>query len=141
MKKLISIFSFILILGVVSVSAQCCAGASKDKTNCSGKVQSDSTVKAYYFHATRRCATCEAVEKVTKEALTEYYGNKITFEAINREKDKDNPLIKKHKVSGQTLLILKGDKVVNLTNFAFMNARTKPKKLKAKIKATVDSMI
>jgi len=37
-------------------------------------------------------------------------------------------------------LILKGDKAVDLTNFAFMNARTKPEKLKAKIKDTIDKM-
>jgi hypothetical protein len=54
---------------------------------------------------------------------------------------KDKSLIEKYKVGGQTLLIIKGDKVVNITNDAFMNARTNPDKLKAKIKLTVDSMI
>lgn len=97
-------------------------------------------VEVYYFHATNRCVTCEAVEAVTKEALKQYYGNKIALKSINSEVDKSNPLIKKHKVSGQTLLVLKGDKAENLTNFAFMNARTNPDKLKEKIKETVDKM-
>ncbi|MFV0377902.1 MAG: nitrophenyl compound nitroreductase subunit ArsF family protein [Mangrovibacterium sp.] len=98
-------------------------------------------VKAYYFHATRRCATCEAVESVTRQALTDYYGAKVAFECINRETDKKNPLIKKYQIKGQTLLIVDGDKVVNLTNDAFLNARTKPDKLKAKLKATIDPML
>ncbi|MBL7971075.1 MAG: hypothetical protein JNL03_06120, partial [Prolixibacteraceae bacterium] len=97
-------------------------------------------IEVVYFHATNRCVTCEAVETVTKEALKEYYGNQISFKSVNRDEDKANPLMKKHKVSGQTLLIIKGDKAENLTNFAFMNARTKPEKLKAKIKETIDRM-
>ena len=97
-------------------------------------------VEVYYFHSTNRCATCEAVEAVTKEALKQYYSDQIILKSINSDEDKTNPLIKKHKISGQTLLVLKGDKAVNLTNFAFMNARTNPDKLKEKIKETIDKM-
>ncbi|MFY9151658.1 MAG: nitrophenyl compound nitroreductase subunit ArsF family protein [Prolixibacteraceae bacterium] len=97
-------------------------------------------VEVYYFHATNRCVTCEAVEAVTKEALKQFYGDQIVLKSINREEDKTNPLIKKHKIAGQTLLILKGDKAENLTNFAFMNARTNPDKLKKKIKETIEKM-
>lgn len=98
-------------------------------------------ITVYYFHATRRCATCEAVESVTKEALKEYYGSKVSFTSVNREEDNDNPMIAKHKISGQTLLIIQGDKVVNLTTDAFMNARTKPDKFKKKLKSTIDAML
>jgi len=144
MKNLIAILSFLFIAGQVSLSAQCC---SNPKPGCSGstdaqvQVSSAASVKAYYFHATRRCATCEAVESVTREALKEYYGDKVAFQSVNIEEEKDNPMIKKYSVSGQTLLFIKGDKVVNLTNDAFMNARTNPDKLKAKIKSTLDPMI
>lgn len=97
-------------------------------------------VEVYYFHATNRCVTCEAVEAVTREALKQYFGDQIILKSINREEDKTNPLIEKYKISWQTLLILKGDKSEDLTNFAFMNARTKPEKLKAKIKETIEKM-
>ncbi len=97
-------------------------------------------VEVYYFHATHRCETCMAVEEVTKEALKQYYGDQVIFKSINSEEDKNNPLIKKYKVSGQTLLVTKGDKSEDLTNFAFMNARTRPDNLKVKIKETVDKM-
>jgi len=103
------------------------------------KVKTDG-VEVYYFHATTRCMTCQAVEAVTKDALKQYYGDQLTLKSINREEDKDNPLIKKHQISGQTLLILKGDKAVDLTTIAFMNARTKPEKLKEKIKETIDKI-
>lgn len=108
-------------------------------TNAQSKVN-PVHVEVYYFHATNRCVTCEAVEAVTKEALKQYYGDQITLKSINREEDKTNPLIKKHQISGQTLLILKGEKAVNLTNDAFMYARTNPDKLKTKIKETIEKM-
>ena len=98
-------------------------------------------MKAYYFHATRRCATCQSVEDVSKEAIKEYYGDKVTFESINRDEEKDNPLMIKYKVNGQTLLIVNGNREVNLTNDAFLNARNNPDRLKSKLKSTIDSMM
>jgi hypothetical protein len=98
-------------------------------------------VTAYYFHATRRCATCEAVEKVTKASLKEYYGSDVPFISINRDEDKNEAIINHYKVNAQTLLIVKNDKMINLTNDAFLNARTNPDKLKAKIKETIDALL
>lgn len=142
MKKIISLISLLLLIGVTTTSAQCCSKSAKDKAaiGCNDLAKNDAAVKAYYFHATRRCATCQAVESVSKEAIKEYYGDKVAFETINREEHKDHPMIKEHKISGQTLLIVKGNEVVNLTNTAFLNARSNPDKLKAKIKETIDAM-
>ena len=131
MKKPMRLIGLILFLSILSVSA-------RDNV---GKLDSKD-VKVYYFHATARCVTCQAVETVTKEAIKEYYGDKILFTAIDREKEKGNPLIKKYKISGQTLLIVNGDKVVNLTTDAFFsNALTKTEMLKEKVKFTIDSML
>ncbi|WP_423130137.1 nitrophenyl compound nitroreductase subunit ArsF family protein [Gaoshiqia sp. Z1-71] len=143
MKKLTFILFLILVAGIFSANAQCCDAKVAELTtgdNCCAGQAGETAVKAYYFHATRRCATCQAVETVTKEALKEYYGDKVSFQSINREEDSKNPLIKKYKISGQTLLIVNGDKVENLTNDAFLNARTNPDKFKAKLKSTIDSM-
>lgn len=144
MKKTISTLSLILIMGV-AFSAQSCSGSTTDKSTSEKESlvenKKSDEVKAYYFHATRRCATCQAVEDVSKEALEEYYGDRVTFESINAEKDKDNPLMTKYKVNGQALLIVNGDQKVDLTNDAFLNARTNPDKLKSKLKSTIDSML
>lgn len=145
MKRLISTLNLILFVGIVSVSAQCCSSALADNS-ASTKVanvatQKSSEVKAYYFHGNVRCVTCEAVEKVSKEAIAEYYGDKVAFESINRDEEKNKTLVKKYKVSGTALIIDNGEKTVNLTNDAFLNARTKPEKLKSKLKTTIDSMM
>ena len=145
MKKLISILSFVFVAGLFSVSAQCCDGATADnsadsKVACAEN-QKSSEVKAYYFHGTYRCATCNAVEDVTKAYIKDVYGDKVPFQSLNIEDDASKSLVEKYKITGQTLLIVKGEKTVNLTNDAFLNARTKPEKLEGKIKTTIDSMM
>jgi hypothetical protein len=146
MKKRLSIIASILILSLTVLSNSGCNSTSQ-KNNQSQQsqevvknVSASSDVTVYYFHATRRCATCQAVEEVTKEVLSDSYGEDVAFKSINREEQKDHPLIKKHNISGQTLLIVKGDKSEDLTNVAFMNARTKPEKLKSKIRETIGSL-
>jgi predicted membrane-bound dolichyl-phosphate-mannose-protein mannosyltransferase len=143
MKKKISSFTFFMLLAIVSVTAQCCNPTAQNSDNSQNQeeaVAETTDVEVYYFHATRRCATCQAVEEVTKEVLAEKYGESVSFHSVNREEEKEHPLIKKHNVSGQTLLVIKGDKAENLTNVAFMNARTNPEKLKNKIAETVESL-
>lgn len=145
MKKLISTLSFIFLFGIMSSSAQCCGSTTSDnpttKTTCNAVTPKSSEVKAYYFHATRRCVTCEAVEAVSKEAIKEYYGDKVVFASINRDETQNKALVAQYKISGTALLIVNSDKTVNLTNDAFMNARNNPDKLKSKLKTTIDSML
>jgi hypothetical protein len=95
-------------------------------------------VFVYYFHYTRRCATCKAVEEVTENSLKELYpdhveSGSVVFLSVNLDEAENNSLAEKLKISGQTLLMVKGEKQVDLTNQAFMYARTKPEKLKTEI--------
>ena len=145
MRKIFNTISLLFSLCIVTTLTQSCNNTSTDKPINETEVQFESDelaeVKAYYFHATRRCATCQAVEDVSKEAIAEYYGKKVIFESINRDEEKENPLLAKYKVNGQTLLIINGNKKVDLTNDAFLYARTNPDKLKSKLKSTIDSMM
>ncbi len=121
---------------------ECCTAEANTtaETCCTKDTQIDtSQLSVLYFHATRRCATCEAVEKVTKATIKELYSDTIPFHSINREKQTE--LAQQFKVEWQTLMIVKGDQIVNLTNEAFLNARTKPEKLKALINSTIESML
>jgi len=146
MKKLNRFFSLLPLLSLLIIGTMSC---NTDKTKntttttetAAYEVVPTGQINAYYFHATRRCATCEAVEEVTKTALNEYYGSKVSFHSINRDNETSKVMVEKFKVSGQTLLIVKDDQIINLTNDAFLNARTNPDKLKTKLKETVDSLI
>lgn len=145
MKKLVISLSFMLFLGIIFVSAQSNNQTINDNPNENRVTASENItpgdVQVYYFHATRRCATCEAVEAVTVKTIKENYGPEVSFESINNEEDESNPLIAKWEVEGQTLLIIKGDEKVDLTNEAFLYARSKAQRLEKKLKATIDSML
>ena len=115
-------------------------------TTENNKIEITSTVRGYYFHGTRRCTTCKAVEEVTKEILNEYYATEladktISFEAINLDEDDSKILANKLEVSGQTLLFVSDADTVNMTNQAFMNAVSNPLKLSKLITDEIDKML
>jgi len=111
---------------------------------CTAQTQKKETastqIEAYYFHNASRCVTCKTVEAEAKADLESLYGSQVTFKALNLEDDATKPIAKKLNVSGQTLLVVKGNKKVNLTNEGFMYARTNPKKFKSIIKEKVDAL-
>lgn len=103
-------------------------------------------VEVYYFHFTRRCMTCNNVEKVSKEAVEQQYADKvkageITFKSVNLDEKDGEAIGNKLKVEGQTLLIVSGDKRTDLTDKGFMYANDSPDKLKAEIKKAIDNML
>ncbi len=144
MKKFFTLFSFAVLFAVTTAQAQCCKNAAQ-AANCASQTAlaqntETSEVEAYYFHFTRRCVTCQSVEKVSADALKELYGGKIILKSINLDEKSSEELAKKLKIDGQTLLVVKGDKKVELTNDGFMYATTNPDKLKEKIKSAVESL-
>jgi hypothetical protein len=96
--------------------------------------------EVYYFHNTRRCMTCNTVEKVTKESLKELYGDKIELKSLIFEDSKNKPIVTRYNVEGQSLIVVKGDRKVDITSFAFMNAVNRPERLKEKIRETIDNL-
>jgi DNA-binding XRE family transcriptional regulator len=106
---------------------------------------SKSQTEVYYFHFTHRCATCMAVERESKEALKALYpgqmeSGEMTFLSVNLDEPTNEALARRLKVSGQTLLILKNGKRKDLTNTAFLYARTNPEKLKKAIGKAIENM-
>ena len=109
MKLLLSIVSLMLFLAM-GIQAQ-----EETKTK-NEEVITTAKVEVYYFHNTRRCATCVAVEDVTLETLKESYPEQmktgeLTFASLDLE-----------------------------DNDAFLYARTKPEKLKEKINKVIGTI-
>lgn len=121
------------------LNISCSAQTNKDKNESS--VSEAGKVEVYYFHYTRRCATCNAVESVSKNAVAELYGDKVIFAEYNLDEEAGETKGKELEVSGQTLLIVAGDTKINITNEGFMNARSNPEKLKAIIKEKIDPLL
>jgi len=126
-------------LTFILLSVSCSSGNSKSNTTES--VAKADKVEVYYFHFNRRCATCNAVEELTKQAIADNYAEKVSFESCNLDEASGKEVGKKLGVSGQTLMIVSGDAKINLTSEAFMNARSNPDKLKALIKEKIDPLL
>ncbi len=134
-----------LVLLIAMFGLALSADAQDVTDEATNQVVEVTKVNVYYFHNTRRCATCEAVEAVTKSTLKESYPEQIksgliAFQSINIEDDSNEALARKLNVSGQTLLIVKDGKKKDLTNDAFLYARSKPEKLTEKIKKAIGTI-
>lgn len=103
-------------------------------------VKAADEVQVYYFHTSRRCATCKAVERVSEQAVQDMNSDEVSFAAYNIEETKGGQIAEKLDISGQTLLVTNGDKKFNLTRKGFMNARSKPEKLKEIVQQKVNSL-
>lgn len=138
-KSIISGAFMILLASSVSCPAQTNGQGEEDAS------VSEGLTEVYYFHYERRCATCLAVENESEKALKELYPEKvesgeITFLSVNLEDDSNDALAEKLNVTGQSLIIVKDGKQDNLTNTAFMHARTNPDKLKSAIKESIEKL-
>ena len=140
MKTFRLIIAILLFAPVIA-----CTGQPSNKQAQASDNNSDK-IEAYYFHFTARCTTCRTIEARAKENLETLYPNQfkqglITFQSLNLEEAPNKNLADKLGVSGQTLLIVKGDKKINLTNEGFMYAVVKPEKFKEIINEKVDGLM
>ncbi|MBN1768960.1 MAG: hypothetical protein JXR50_02160 [Prolixibacteraceae bacterium] len=145
MKRLISLLIVLFFISISSVNAQCCNSNTETMALAENVAEVDKNkdiqdIKAYYFHLTRRCTTCKAVEKVSGDILKDLYGSDVTLKSVNVEEKEGKELAQSIGISGQALVITNGEKTVNLINDGFMYARTNPAKLKEKIEAAVESV-
>ena len=140
MKKLVSLS--VLVLLVVSFFSVSSTAANK-KTSTT--VSKSSKVEVYYFHYTRRCVTCNAVETESIASIAalypaQYKKGLITFKSVNLDEKGSEALAAKCKAEGQALLIISGSKRTDLTDKGFMYAKSSPNKLKAELKKAIDAM-
>jgi len=138
--KQILLLSFALMFSIVGFSAD----AKSAKTNA--KVKVAPKVEVYYFHFTRRCITCQAVEAESNKSVVELYPElvkkgQVTFTSINLDEDSSKGIAEKCKASGQSLLVISGNKRVDLTSKGFMYAKNSPEKLKEEIESTINKML
>ena len=131
----------LFIAGIIALTlSTSCSGQSEKKE--ANKVASEAgNIEVVYFHNARRCATCNAVENVSSDAITENYGENIPFKGYNLEEAEGKKRAQELGVGGQALLIVKGDTKINITNEGFMYARSNPDKLKQVITEKINSLL
>jgi hypothetical protein len=137
MKTFRLIIAILLFAPVIACTSQPTDKQVKASDNNSDKIE------AYYFHFTARCTTCKTIEADARKNLEILYPEKvkaglISFQSVNLDDAANKPLAEKLGVSGQTLLFVRGDQRINLTNEGFLYAVAKPEKFKEVIREKVD---
>jgi hypothetical protein len=138
MRAIKILFSISLFLAFFSCNAQ----TTKEAT----KAVSSNSLEAYYFHFNARCTTCRTVEAQAQADIELLYpelvkSGQISFTAVNLDEPDGKTIGKNLGVSGQTLLLVKGEQKINITNEGFMYAVSQPDKLKSIIKEKVDGLL
>lgn len=141
MKKVV--LAFLVVLSVPTFFTVFAGTPSEGKVPV---VSNDAKVEVYYFHFTRRCVTCQAVETETKAAIDELYPDQskkglVTFKSVNLDEKSNRSIVKKCKAEGQSLLVISGNKRYDITDQGFMYAKSNPEKLKTALKKTIDPLI
>ncbi|MCB8998947.1 MAG: hypothetical protein H6540_02610 [Bacteroidales bacterium] len=136
MKQILLIFS----IGILLVSCK-----SNPSPLAKSEMQRDS-IKVYYFHTTIRCETCMAIENETLwniETLfpEQYKAQRISFTTFNLDEEAGKKMAEELNVSGKTLLIIRGEKRIDLTDDGFNYALSDPLSFKSVIKENIDSLL
>jgi len=134
---------FMLYAAILLTASSMCAttpAKTASKTTVAKKVE------VYYFHFTRRCETCKAVEAESKKAIEALYpaqvkSGQVSFTSINLDDKSSKATAAKCKAEGQSLLIISGNKRIDITDKGFMYALSNPDKLKAAIKTEVENRL
>ena len=125
MQKLMILLSFSMAIFVFSSNGYAQTDGQSSKVT-------NNMVQVIDFHSTHRCATCNAIEKKTKEALNEYFKTEldngtVTFQTINVDKKENLEISEEFEAFGTSLYlnILKdgNSEKIDLTDFAFTYAR------------------
>lgn len=141
MKKLIS-FAILIVLSF-SLSQ---VNAVETRENVANLSTITPKVEVYYFHFTRRCSACVAIEEEAQKALSQYFPEElktgiIVFKSINIDETNSKTLVDKYNIGGQALIVISGSKRADLTKEGFMYAQSNPDKFKQIIKSTIDPFI
>ncbi len=102
-------------------------------------------VEVYYFHYSRRCASCINVEKTTKEIIEAAYASQmekgeLVFGSVNLDDPESRALAERCGATGQSILVVSGDQRFDLTSQGFMNARN-PDRYGQEIKKVIDPLL
>lgn len=127
----------LLIIAAVMLAVNACQtggaslGVGENNAADSAQVAISDTVRVYYFHMTRRCATCNAIEDETIKTIKTTFGDaykkgKIVFASYNIETENGKAVAAKQNVNDQALVIVANGKQKDITNEGFLYARSNP---------------
>lgn len=98
----------------------------------------------YYFRTPVRCESCDAIEQIIENELNGKYAEQVeSGELVFRQFNLDDPGVAdfalQFDVVFKSLLILKDEQTINLTEEAFLYALPNPEKFRQLVEETLDN--
>lgn len=134
---------FFSILMMTMLVISCRTGSGGEE----GTFQPDATnVQIVLFHLSQRCESCMAVENETIRLLEEEYRDafatgEVKFIPLDYQSENGKEASTLLRAAGQTLFVVKGDSISNLTSPAFMYASTHPEYYREALRTALDKFL
>ena len=121
----------------------CSSGSQREEGSF---VSNAEYIQIVLFHMEQRCESCDAVEKETVNLLNEEYAaalrsGAVKFISLNYQSENGKRAAEVLQAAGQTLYVLKGDSVSNLTSAAFIYAHTHPEYYRDILRKELDKLL
>lgn len=134
----------ILLSGLVIMLLAGCGGQAKQETVEQTSFQEETAkVLVYYFHGKQRCKTCVAIQQIAQETVKESFidNEEVRFVEIDFSDQSNGALAEKYEVAWSSLIVVSGEKFVNMTDEAFTKALSDAAGLKVSLIKTINEYL
>ncbi len=101
---------------------------------------SEGLVEVLYMHGKQRCVTCVAIGTEATEVVKELGCDKVVMRTIDFSTPEGEKVADKYEVASSSLIVVKGDKVENVTAMSFQYAKNNPELFKQNLKAAIQKL-
>lgn len=98
----------------------------------------DDCVQILYFHGKQRCATCTAIERLTREVIDSIGSEKVVLRIIDIAENE--ALADRYQAGWSALILDRNGRVENLTRMGFSYAKDRPATFKARLNDAITRM-
>ena len=98
----------------------------------------DDCVQVLYFHGKQRCATCTAIERLTREVIDSIGSEKVVLRIIDIAENE--ALADRYQAGWSALILDRNGRVENLTRMGFSYAKDQPATFKARLNDAITRM-
>ncbi len=120
--------------------SQGCTSSIGLKTPCK-PVHEAGIVQVLSFHGKKRCITCNAIERLTREVVAEMNSEMVNLKVVDISLDENEELANKYEVTWSSLILDNGATKNDITQMAFRYAKNEPEVFKEKLKEAISKMI
>lgn len=136
MKQGIAFFTGLILLSLFS-----CNTENREGTDT--YIADADYIQIVLFHLARRCESCNAVENETKVLLENEYGEevasgKVKFIPLSVQSENGKKAARMLQAAGQSLFVIYGDSVADLTGSAFIYASIRPEIYRDALRKALD---